>query len=183
MLVQEFIGPWLGRLYRVDDAGISEFSRDGVPLRLINWPELARLSGSMARSAGGERIRFCLDKVQLHKFLRVVQVEWRTRHPDAWRKNNDYLLRQLHWWFRVILPLISVLPPASLYLMYWWLGCPPQAAPLLQEMNRVSLVAGLLVIVCWLFDFLWLRRYRDGPPYMKKLFPETSQHDCNSECH
>jgi hypothetical protein len=167
MVGQEFMTGRSGnRLYRVDDEGVSEFGRDRVPIRFISWPDLDRLTTSTACSAGGECIRwFSLDRDQHRKLLRLVQTEWRARYPDAWRKNYDRSLRQLRWSVRLLPPLLPALFNAAAYMAYWWLGPPPQAVNVLESLNKYSVGIGVLALTCWLYDLLWLRRFRDRPPY------------------
>ena len=165
---QQFMWGW--RCYRVDNDGVRECDKSRGCRAFISWGELETVGSGEIRSRHGHAINPRLAKQIQTDFLRAVNIAWRERYPAAQRTDNQRHLRKLRWGLCLLVPLLPTLGCVACYALYWWLGCPPAAAQEIAKVNRLAILTGVLIVACWLLDFLWLRRYAERPAVRKSTW-------------
>jgi hypothetical protein len=146
------------RRYRLDDLGIWECDLTGEPLRFIDWADLRSIRPEKFCSASGLAIRVKLPPPWHKTFFRQVEQRWHIKCPPAWEQDQLRRAVVIRRVFRIWLPLFFWALPLIAWLPCLALGFPPQAAQLELTAFRTTIMAGVITVLCWSFDFFVLRK-------------------------
>ncbi len=152
------------RSYRLDDQGVWEYTAAGELPAFVAWADIQFADGTRIRPANGAGVRLRLRRPDEDQFRAQFFARWRNQYPRAWRHNQERWARQLRRYFQLWFPLMLTVPLGCLYVYYWVLGSSPSAAEWLAETNRGARMIGLCVVLCWLSDLFFWRRYFRLPP-------------------
>lgn len=153
-MAAEFHSFW-GRSYLVDEVGVREFNESGEVLAMIRWQELESVMGGL-RAITGTRICVRLSKNDTMALFQAVRKEWKSRHPEAYRRHRERSHRKLRMGLTIVYPSLFILMDFCWCFGYWWLGRPPIPDQIRWPMIRVQASILVMSALSWAI-YLFIR--------------------------